>query len=135
LKTESEWSLGGLSSCIFCINEIKEFNWIGWIANQNYLFKKAGLEFLSQAYIDKFNESVKGNPIAALNAFALVENYMYEKLNKRLLSDGWKFDGNSPADKTLAIYTKDKFTINLKLTTELLFGTIVDAENSTIWEN
>jgi hypothetical protein len=115
--------------------EIKDFNSEGWTANQNYLYKKVGLEFLSDAYMEKLKAKMEGNPLAALGAFALIDAYSYKKIHQKLLDDGWKFDGESTNDKLLAIYSKDKFTLNLKVTGNALTGMMVNTDDSSIWEN
>jgi hypothetical protein len=116
--------------------EIEDFNSEGWTANQNYLYKKAGLEFLSDGYISKLKEDMKANPIAALGAtFALMDAYSFKKVHQKLLNDGWRFDGESNNDKMLAIYSKEKFTLNLKATGNPLTGLMVDTDDSSIWED
>jgi hypothetical protein len=119
-------------------NEIKEFNSEGWVANQNYLFKKANLEFLSDAYNDDIIKKLQGNPFALLAMPALIDSISFKKVHQKLLDDGWKFEGESKDDKLTGIYTKDKFTLAIKVTNNLslalfgLQGPIV--EDANIWE-
>ena len=114
-------------------NEIQKFNKFGWVVNQNYLFKKADLEFLSNEYTNKVLKQMETNPLAALAAPGLIDAYSYKKVNQKLLDAGWSFDGESKEDKMIAVYTKDKFILGVKISNSM-FGPVVDTDNVNIWE-
>ena len=118
--------------------EIKDFNSDGWTANQNYLFKKADVQYLSDAYNNDIEKKLQGNPLAILAMPALMDAISFKKVNQKLLDAGWKFDGESKDDKMTAIYSKDKFILSIKtsdnLGLALMGGQGPFVEDANIWE-
>jgi len=131
---------GGSFSVIALTNfaEIKDFNSDGWVANQNYLFKKADVEYLSDAFNNDIEKKLQGNPLAILALPALMDAKSFKKVNQKLLDAGWKFDGESKDDKMTAIYSKDKFTLSIKTVDNLglamMGGQGPFVEEANIWE-
>jgi len=119
-------------------NEIKDFNSDGWTANQNYLFKKAGVEYLSDSYNDEIAKKLSGNPLALLAMPAMIDAISYKKVNQKLIDSGWTLKGESSDDKMTFIYTKDKFILAITTANDLslaMFGAqgpVVG--NADIWE-
>lgn len=120
-------------SAIANFTDIKNFNNKGWDANQNTLFKKAGLEFLAPDRFVKMQATLQNNPLAALGAMGLLDELNFKKVHQRLLDAGWTYDGTAKDDDNLAIYSKDKFVLNIKANPNA-FGLIVDPDDSSIWE-
>lgn len=118
--------------------EIEDLNNQGWTANQNYLFKKANLEFLSDSYNDEVTKKLEDNPLAILALPALMESISFNKVNQKLIDAGWKFEGESKDDKSTVIYSKDNFTLSIKTVNNLalmLYGlTGPMIEDANIWE-
>lgn len=119
-------------------NDVKDFNSDGWTANQNYLFKKAGVEYLSDSYNDEIAKKLEGNPLALLAMPALIDAISYKKVNQKLIDAGWTLKGESKDNKMTFIYTKDKFILSIATVNDVSMamlgaqGPVV--ENADIWE-
>ena len=132
--------------------DIKKFNFDGYSANQNYLFKKAEIEYLSNFYNNDIAKKLDSNPLALFAMPALIDVVSYKKVNQKLSDAGWKFEGerkelsdagwifySEPKDGIMTfIYTKNKFTLSLKTIVNIgptmlgAQGLII--EDADIWE-
>jgi hypothetical protein len=118
--------------------QIKNLNNEGWVAYQNYLFKKADIEYLSDESREQVSAQLTGNPLAILALPAVMEKLSFIKVHQKLLDAGWKFDGESKDDKMTALYSKNKYILSIKtidnagLTLMGFKGPWVDDVN--IWE-
>jgi len=114
---------------------LEKFNNYGRSANQNYLFKKANVEYLSEVYLSEIIKKMQENPLAILANSAIIESLSLKLVHLKLLDNGWKFDGESKDNKMTAIYSKEKFTLSIN--TEIIpaflsMGPFVEEAN--IWE-
>jgi hypothetical protein len=110
--------------------EISIFNTAAWKSSQNFLYKKAGIEFLSPGILEPILTKSKNGTLTDIAAGL---SLYFANANKKLLELGWTYEGTGKDDKSIEIFSKDKFTLSLKTENVDLFFKIIDPENSYIW--